>query len=192
MKARVWAFAVLFVTAAALQPQSVHTVSGVYCIPLGTCEGKTIWIVDGSRIRTSVYPEFLFGGNDQRYRFIPKGEIWIDNTITADEYAYTVAHELREQHLMATRGLTYDSAHDSALETEHVLRKADETVAHRHELMLAKVSPTDCDGLKELPDLPDSIRLSKIYRVALGCGTVWTYGSLTGLQCGGMSFRISA
>ena len=148
--------------------QLFPAIAGVYRRAGGSEQGHAIWIVDGSLIRRDIYPEFLFGGNDQRYRFIPKGEIWIDDAVTADEYHYTVVHEIREDELMATRGMTYDEAHDSALAAEHALRESDRRLAKQHEGMLAKVSPTDRDGLKELVDLPDSIRLSGIYRVQVG------------------------
>lgn len=168
MRLLVRGLALLLLGAGVAPAQTEHTITGIFRIPGEIRDGYTVWIVDGPMIRKAIYPEFLFGGNDQRYRFIPEGEIWVDNAITADEYEYTVVHELREQHLMATWGLTYDAAHDSALAAEHALRLADRAAARRHEHALAKVSPTDCDGLKELADLPDSVRLENIYRVPIG------------------------
>ncbi len=141
---------------------------GVYRLPMGTKEGFGVWIVDGPAVRREIYPEFLYGGNAQRYLFIPRNEIWIDNTIAAEEFGYTLAHELLERNLMAHSALTYDDAHNAALQLEHSMRRADDSAAHAHERSLHAVSPTDCDGVKELLGLPDSIHLHNIYRVPLG------------------------
>src|SRR5512136_2826421 len=78
------------------------------------------WIVDGNTVRQKISKEFLYGGNEQRYIFDPKGEIWIDNAISCEEFDLTVAHELNERHLMAKFGWTYQVAHDSSLSLEQV------------------------------------------------------------------------
>jgi hypothetical protein len=140
-----------------------QTVTGVYRYYMGIESGKEIWIVDGAIIRDKIYPEFLYGGNGQRYRFEPEQEIWIDNTISAAEYRYTLAHELNERNLMAQYGYTYFSAHDSSLRIERAMRAADKALCLAHEADLGKVSTYDCDSLKEIPELPDSIRLSDVY-----------------------------
>jgi hypothetical protein len=143
-------------------------VSGLYRFPAGVAEGQHVWIVDGSVIRREVYPEFLYGGNPQRYRYIPPGQIWVDNAIAADEYSYTVAHELYERALMARKGMTYAEAHDSALALERRLRDRDWHAARRHEASLPRVAPTDCDGVREISSLKDSVRLHNVYRAPLG------------------------
>jgi hypothetical protein len=122
-----------------------------------------ICIVDGPLVRQKIYPEFLYGGNDQRYLFNPKHEIWIDNSISVEEYRYTVAHELNERHLMASLGYTYSDAHDSSLRLERKMRLADLEGAKKHEAELPKVAPCDCDSIKEIPELGDSIKLKDIY-----------------------------
>ena len=137
---------------------------GVYRIPCGEKENKKIWIVDGLIIRREIYPEFLYGGNNERYPFIPQNEIWIDHAISAEEYSYTLAHELHERDLMATRGMNYDDAHDSSLVLERRMRNYDFKMAKDHEKIISKVSPTDCDGVKQITEIPDSISLQNIYR----------------------------
>ncbi len=122
-----------------------------------------VWIVDGNKVRDSVYHEWLYGGNGERYRFNPPNEIWIDNDISCQEYRYTLAHELRERHLMAHFAWTYNDAHDSALELEDNLRLADSVECAQHEKGLGPVPPIDCDSLKELARLPDRIKLSHVY-----------------------------
>ena len=62
---------------------SAQRVSGVYRLHLGMKEGFNVWIVDGAVVRRDLYPAFLYGGNPQRYPFIPHNEIWIDNAIAA-------------------------------------------------------------------------------------------------------------
>lgn len=139
-------------------------VTGIYRVPCGEKENKKIWIVDGLIIRREIYPEFLYGGNNERYPFIPKNEIWIDHDISAEEFSYTLAHELHERDLMAAQGMSYSDAHDSSLALERQLRKNDFKIVSDHEKIIYKVSPTDCDGIKQIVELPDSISLHNIYR----------------------------
>jgi hypothetical protein len=155
---------------------SIPTSAAVYRVHAGSSEGQEIWIVDGAAIRRDIYPAFLYGGNSERYLFVPAGEIWIDNAIAAEEFAYTVVHELRERTLMARTGASYASAHDSALTVERTMRWRDRQLAQQHERALPRVSPTDCDGIKGIAGVPDSLRLRNIYRVRKGVRegmTVW-------------------
>lgn len=143
-------------------------VTGVYRVFYNTNSGLDIWIVDGKKVREEINPEFLYGGNNQRYPFVPKREIWIDNAITAEELNYTIAHELLERDLMAKRGLTYEAAHDSGLMLEHTMRLNDLQSATTHERSVGLVSPTDSYGERELAGLADSVPLPRCYLVFLG------------------------
>jgi hypothetical protein len=143
-------------------------VNGVYRYYWGNKEGYAIWIVDGNVIRQKIYPYFLYGGNEQRYPFNPKGEIWIDHAVSCEEFEMTLAHELNERHLMAKFGWSYDRAHDSSLSLEVSMRKKFLEICLRHEASLPKVAVSDHNNLKEIRDLPDSVRLEGIYRVPLG------------------------
>jgi len=143
-------------------------VGGVYRMHMGVRDGFDIWIVDGGTVRREIYPEFLFGGNPQRYLFVPRREIWVDNAVAAEEFGYTVAHELRERNLMAHKRISYEDAHRLALDLEHTMRRADDSSAREHEKGLRMVRPTDCDNVKEIAALPDSISLHNIYRAMLG------------------------
>jgi len=145
-----------------------HRVTGIYRLHAGMREGFNIWIVDGAAVRREVYPEYLYGGNPQRYPFIPQKEIWVDNTIACEEYEYTVAHELLERSLMSKEGMSYNDAHDRALLLEQTMRRTEDSLCREHEKELPPVSPTDCDGVKEITSLPDSIHLRHIYRASLG------------------------
>jgi len=147
---------------------TAQRVDGVYRLHLGMREGFNVWVVDGAAVRRDVYPPFLYGGNSQRYPFIPQNEIWIDHAIAAEEFEYTLAHELLERSLMSRQGMSYDDAHNRALKLERAMRCADDSSSRAHERELPRVSPTDCDGVKEITELADSITLRNIYRVPLG------------------------
>jgi hypothetical protein len=86
--------------------------SGIYRIYLGSREKQKIWIVDGEKVAMELYSEFIMGGNDQRYRFNPPNDVWIDNRIGIEELEYTIAHELIERRFMRERGWSYNRAHD--------------------------------------------------------------------------------
>jgi hypothetical protein len=81
----------------------------------------SIWIVNGERVRDTLYTDFVEGGHDLVYNFIPKKEIWIDKATPEAERVYTIAHEVFERGLMA-KGMDYNSAHVKALKVEHKLR----------------------------------------------------------------------
>ncbi len=157
-------------------PDSRPRPSNPYRVYAGSREGFDVWIVDGAAVRREMFPEFVYGGNGERYPFVPEKEIWIDNAIACEEYEYTLAHELHERSLMARRGMSYADAHDSSLALEQRLRRSDRLAARAHEEALAPVSPSDCDGTREIPSLPSAVRLTGIYRsvaARIDSITVW-------------------
>ena len=135
---------------------------------MGKEDNYDIWIIDGNQVRLKIFSSFLYGGNEQRYPFNPKGEIWIDNAISCEEYYLTVAHELNERHLMAKFGWQYIAAHDSSLSLEQTIRRTNEELSKSHEASLKKISPTDYGNIKEIKGIPDSIQLQNIYRIPMG------------------------
>jgi hypothetical protein len=143
-------------------------IDGVYRYYLGKKDNFDIWIVDGNQVRMKIFSSFLYGGNEQRYPFNPKGEIWIDNAISCEEFELTLAHELNERHLMAKFGWTYLAAHDSSLMLEQKIRHDNEVICRTHEASLKKVAVTDYENIKEIKSIPDSIQLQNIYRVPVG------------------------
>ncbi len=86
--------------------------SGIYRLLIGRRENQNVWIVDGEKVCLQLFPDFIMGGNDQRYRFNPPGDMWIDNRIGIEELHYTSAHELIERKFMLERGWSYDRAHE--------------------------------------------------------------------------------
>ena len=151
-------------------------IGDVYRYYLGKKANYDIWIVDGCQVRLKVFSSFLYGGNEQRYPFNPKGEIWIDNAISCEEFELTLAHELNERHLMAKFGWQYLTAHDSSLSLEQKIRHDNEMICRAHETSLKKVAVTDYGNIKEIKNIPDSIQLQNIYRIPLGTRedvTIW-------------------
>jgi hypothetical protein len=148
--------------------ESIQTISNnnIYRYYCGEKDGFKIWIVDGALIRKNIFNEFVYGGNDERYPFVPVGEIWIDNSITADEFETTLVHEINERKLMA-KEMTYFDAHDSSLMLELVMRRNYSKESLEHETKIPKVTPLDFDSTQEIENLPDLIKLKNIYRVPL-------------------------
>jgi len=143
-------------------------VEDVYRYCWGHKDGFTIWIVDGYKVRHEIYSSFLYGGNEQRYLFNPKGEIWIDNAVSCEEFELTLAHELNERKLMEEFGWTYEKSHDSSLRIELKMRKSFDLICRAHEASLPAVSPKDATGVKEIAGIGDSVKLNGIYRIPLG------------------------
>jgi hypothetical protein len=106
----------------------------VYVSKIDTRDGIDIWMVDGLKVRNDLEPDFVMGGNSGRFEFIPENEIWIDNSVSAEELDYTVQHELCERKLMLGDGEDYETAHDDALDVERELRMDDQSEADQHNL----------------------------------------------------------
>ena len=83
--------------------------------------GIKVWVVDGEAVRDLLMVDFAGGGHDKVYRFVPEGEIWIDDAISPRERRFLVLHEAHERWLMAA-GRSYREAHWSATELEDYFR----------------------------------------------------------------------
>ena len=88
---------------------------------LGSAGGRAVWLVDGCAVRTRHHIDFTLGGHGHRYRFIPRGEIWIDDAVAPAERSAIVHHEAVEVELMAA-GMSYAAAHARASAAEVALR----------------------------------------------------------------------
>lgn len=80
-----------------------------------------IYFVDGTAIRNLIDSDYVQGGNPERYSWIPKNEIWIDDSIPKEEAFDVLLHESVETLLMS-KGQDYDTAHDHAKAIEDNLR----------------------------------------------------------------------
>lgn len=136
-------------------PARKRSLRGVYEYYLGKRNGLDIWFVNGTFIRRKIIPDFVYGGNDRVYNFIPQGEIWIDSSIDPVEAQFTIEHEILEREFMAGQGLSYDEAHKLATEQEQKLREKN------HELIEEKE--------KETPKVPFSLSESR----KLSNGSPW-------------------
>lgn len=82
-----------------------------------------VFLVNGKTVRDLYYLDFVQGGNDKVYSFIPKNEIWIEDCINPKEIPYIILHEAHERYLMKHKKLNYDSAHTLASKMELKYRK---------------------------------------------------------------------
>ena len=86
---------------------------------------KIIVMVNGAMVRLYLDPEFVVGGHNYVYDYIPKGEIWIDSVMEdTRELPYYITHEITEYDLMA-KGKDYEAAHDFANAAEKEHRRSD-------------------------------------------------------------------
>lgn len=88
--------------------------------------GLEIVLVDGTHVRDAYDSDFSQGGNGYRYRFIHRGEIWIDHEISPNEWPLIAMHECHESELMRM-GVDYDHAHNRAKRLENRYRHARST-----------------------------------------------------------------
>jgi hypothetical protein len=85
--------------------------------------GIRVWIVNGRLVRSGFDLDFTAGGHDLVYpRYVPRGEVWIDDDVAEGERPFVLIHELRERSLMA-KGRSYNTAHDSANRFESACRR---------------------------------------------------------------------
>lgn len=87
-------------------------------------EGVKIILVDGQIVRAYIDPEFVLGGHEVVYRYIPAGEIWLDGLMDKREVPYILHHEWVERELML-KGQSYDDAHGYATVADKELRRRD-------------------------------------------------------------------
>ena len=83
--------------------------------------GLSIWIVNGSLVRSVFDIDFTEGGHDYVYEFVPENEVWIDDAILEPERSYVLLHELHERSLMAS-GWSYSKAHTESSRLEYHYR----------------------------------------------------------------------
>jgi hypothetical protein len=83
-----------------------------------------VFLVDGNHVRDTMDPTFIQGGNEFRYDFVPKNELWIDWNMPEEEHPYILFHEHYES-LKMKAGWSYERAHDAAKRAENKLRRRD-------------------------------------------------------------------
>lgn len=111
--------------------KSLIKLRDIYRTYMGRRCGQDVWVVDWNNV-CKLFPDWIMGGNDQRYRFNPVDEVWIDASMGIEEYEYTLRHEFLEREMMRDRLWTYNRAHNFANATlDTKLRAANEKRAAR-------------------------------------------------------------
>ena len=80
-----------------------------------------LYTVDGAFVRNRCDIDFIGGGHQLVYPWMPRGEAWIEATLGSDG-RFIAAHELSEIFDMLTRGWSYERAHAKANRVEKVCR----------------------------------------------------------------------
>jgi hypothetical protein len=100
--------------------ENVHVAELFY--PNLKIKNVKIFLVDGKKVRDNFDHWFTHGGHFLCYsEYVPKGEVWIDNTAPRNEHDFLLIHELRECEMMMD-GKSYESAHPIASEIEYNCR----------------------------------------------------------------------
>jgi len=84
--------------------------------------GIKVWRVNGKLVRDVLDIEWVEGGHNYVYFFVPKNEVWIDDKIDTVDMPYVLLHELHERNLMK-KGMSYLKAHADSSKIELYARK---------------------------------------------------------------------
>ena len=90
---------------------------------VGVVDNNNIFLVDGNHVKINNDMDFVEGGNDARYKFIPEKEIWVDSNEDRSQWPYIILHERVERNLMVGGEMKYDDAHNIADEVEKIARE---------------------------------------------------------------------
>ncbi|MCA1684824.1 MAG: hypothetical protein LC745_02325 [Planctomycetia bacterium] len=82
-----------------------------------------VWLVEGNLVRSFYKTDYTEGGHGYVYRWVPKGEIWVERGLDPAEIPYVIAHEYLELRLMRDEGLDYDHAHEISATVEYEIRE---------------------------------------------------------------------
>lgn len=82
-----------------------------------------VWLVDGNMVRSLYKTDYTEGGHGYVYRWVPKGEIWVEKDLDRWELPFILSHEYLELRLMRDEGIEYDQAHEICAKVEFNLRK---------------------------------------------------------------------
>lgn len=78
----------------------------------------TVWLVDGEKVRDNWKSDFMEGGHNYVYKWIPNNEIWIEDGLKDKEIPFILIHEFVERTLMKEKKMKYDDAHNIAAKVE--------------------------------------------------------------------------
>ena len=86
-------------------------------------DGLTVQRVVGAQVRRYIDPQFVIGGHDLVYDYVPRRTVWIEQTLDKRDWPHILKHEAYERSLME-QGKPYDIAHDYACAAERESRRA--------------------------------------------------------------------
>ncbi|HTY36195.1 MAG TPA: hypothetical protein VMH23_03740, partial [Bacteroidota bacterium] len=98
------------------------TLKPPYIRKIGQRGDITVWIVDGTYVRTHMDEEFTNYAQHYAFTFIPKNEFWLDKEAKEDEQQFFIDHLLVEYELMK-KGVPYDDALEAADKKERSERE---------------------------------------------------------------------
>lgn len=81
-----------------------------------------VWLVAGDMLR-EVDPDFVEGGNDGAYKWMPEKTIIIDDDISPEERTAIIIHEGTERDRIINQGMKYPKAHELSSQDEHDYRE---------------------------------------------------------------------
>ena len=84
-----------------------------------------VHLVVGELVRGYYKTDYTEGGHGYVYRWVPRGQIWVERDLAPAELPYVVAHEYTELRLMRDEGMEYDPAHAISSKVEFALREGD-------------------------------------------------------------------
>lgn len=102
--------------------RAMTTLTPPYLEKVGQRGRITVWIVDGTYVRTNIDEEFTNFGHHHSFAFIPDNEFWLDREGKRDEVKFFIDHLLIEHRRMA-KGVPYDKALEAADRAEMAERK---------------------------------------------------------------------
>jgi len=91
---------------------------------LGNILNTKAFSIDGDYIKNNYSMDFVEGGHDLVYDYVPNSEIWVDANINHNDFKFVLYHEFVERTLMDLKQLQYEDAHNIANYLEHEKRKS--------------------------------------------------------------------
>jgi len=109
-----------------LRPKKIdrQAMKSCHLLKVGHFGQARVYLVDGRLVRERLDPNFCFGGHHLVYKYIPRGEVWLDDAVDAAELRFIAVHELFELELMRA-GKDYTDSHDFANAAEKEARRAE-------------------------------------------------------------------
>jgi len=95
---------------------------------IGKINYISVYMVNGGEVKTKYEMDFVEGGNEMAYDFIPENEVWVDAFLDLHELKFVIYHELIERDFMIREKLDYEQAHGVANQKEKKIREMYEPV----------------------------------------------------------------